>query len=198
MPGTRPAQAAGRAGGKGLPGAVREVRECMKVCTTNGLQPTLLEAGLEASVARARATHRVLRVPLHALRPVCPRERSRSSSWREMKVKIGLAMIDKGRCLPWAHATPCIMCEEVCPRRRRPSGSKGRGARPERQGPDPAAAARGPGTLHRLRHLRGQVPVLGRPAIYVSSVGRAGRRRTSCCFPREKGRRDQLPDSSRP
>ena len=24
-------------------------------------------------------------------------------------------MIDKGRCLPWAHATPCIMCEEVCP-----------------------------------------------------------------------------------
>ena len=24
-------------------------------------------------------------------------------------------MIDKGRCLPWAHADPCIVCEEVCP-----------------------------------------------------------------------------------
>ena len=32
-----------------------------------------------------------------------------------MKVKIGLAMIDKSRCLPHAHATPCIVCEEVCP-----------------------------------------------------------------------------------
>jgi ferredoxin len=32
-----------------------------------------------------------------------------------MKVRIGLAMIDKGRCLPYAHATPCIVCEEVCP-----------------------------------------------------------------------------------
>jgi ferredoxin len=33
----------------------------------------------------------------------------------KMKVKLGLAMIDKGRCLPYAHATPCIVCEEVCP-----------------------------------------------------------------------------------
>ena len=24
-------------------------------------------------------------------------------------------MIDKGRCLPWAHAMPCIVCDEVCP-----------------------------------------------------------------------------------
>ena len=32
-----------------------------------------------------------------------------------MRVKIGTAMIDKGRCLPYAHATPCIVCEEVCP-----------------------------------------------------------------------------------
>ncbi|OGW19439.1 MAG: hypothetical protein A2077_01095 [Nitrospirae bacterium GWC2_46_6] len=30
-------------------------------------------------------------------------------------MKIGLAMIDKGRCLPYAHARPCIVCEEVCP-----------------------------------------------------------------------------------
>jgi len=24
-------------------------------------------------------------------------------------------MINKNRCLPYAHATPCIVCEEVCP-----------------------------------------------------------------------------------
>jgi formate hydrogenlyase subunit 6/NADH:ubiquinone oxidoreductase subunit I len=33
----------------------------------------------------------------------------------KMKTRIGLAMIDKGRCLPYAHSTPCIVCEEVCP-----------------------------------------------------------------------------------
>ena len=30
-------------------------------------------------------------------------------------VRIGSAAIDKGRCLPWANETPCIVCEEVCP-----------------------------------------------------------------------------------
>jgi formate hydrogenlyase subunit 6/NADH:ubiquinone oxidoreductase subunit I len=28
---------------------------------------------------------------------------------------IGLAFIDRGRCLPWAENTPCIVCEEMCP-----------------------------------------------------------------------------------
>ena len=28
---------------------------------------------------------------------------------------LGHAAIDKGRCLPFAHATPCIVCEETCP-----------------------------------------------------------------------------------
>jgi formate hydrogenlyase subunit 6/NADH:ubiquinone oxidoreductase subunit I len=30
-------------------------------------------------------------------------------------VKIGTAFYDQGRCLPWAMATPCIVCEEFCP-----------------------------------------------------------------------------------
>ena len=28
---------------------------------------------------------------------------------------IGLAAIDRDRCLPWAYDQPCIVCEEVCP-----------------------------------------------------------------------------------
>jgi translation initiation factor RLI1 len=28
---------------------------------------------------------------------------------------IGLAVIDRNRCLPWAYKTPCIVCEEMCP-----------------------------------------------------------------------------------
>lgn len=30
-------------------------------------------------------------------------------------VVIGTAMFDRGRCLPWAMATPCTVCEEFCP-----------------------------------------------------------------------------------
>ena len=28
---------------------------------------------------------------------------------------IGTAFVDRGRCLPWAMETPCIVCEEMCP-----------------------------------------------------------------------------------
>jgi polyferredoxin len=31
------------------------------------------------------------------------------------EVRIGTAFVDRGRCLPWAMATPCIVCEEMCP-----------------------------------------------------------------------------------
>jgi ferredoxin len=31
------------------------------------------------------------------------------------EVTIGTAFVDQGRCLPWAMATPCIVCEEMCP-----------------------------------------------------------------------------------
>jgi ferredoxin len=31
------------------------------------------------------------------------------------KITIGTAFVDRGRCLPWAMETPCIVCEEMCP-----------------------------------------------------------------------------------
>jgi ferredoxin len=31
------------------------------------------------------------------------------------EVTIGTAFVDRGRCLPWAMETPCIVCEEMCP-----------------------------------------------------------------------------------
>ena len=30
-------------------------------------------------------------------------------------IRIGTAFYDRGRCLPWAMDTPCIVCEEWCP-----------------------------------------------------------------------------------
>jgi polyferredoxin len=91
--------------------------ECMKVCITNGLQPTLLEAGLEgiwSPVLIPKIGYCEYRCTLCG--QVCPTGAIRKLTLEEKaKVRIGLAMIDPGRCLPYAHATSCIVCEEVCP-----------------------------------------------------------------------------------
>lgn len=91
--------------------------ECMKVCLTNGLQPTLIEAGIEGMWSPQlipRIGYCEYRCTLCG--QVCPTGAIQRLHLEEkVKVKIGLAMIDKGRCLPYAHATPCIVCEEVCP-----------------------------------------------------------------------------------
>ena len=91
--------------------------ECMKVCITNGLQPTLLEAGLEG-IWTPRLIPRIgyceYRCTLCG--QVCPSGAIQELSLDDkVNVRIGTAMIDKGRCLPYAHSTPCIVCEEVCP-----------------------------------------------------------------------------------
>ena len=91
--------------------------ECMKVCITNGLQPTLLEAGIEgiwSPILVPRIGYCEFRCTLCG--QVCPTGAIKKLEMEDKeKIKIGLAMIDKGRCLPYAHATPCIVCEEVCP-----------------------------------------------------------------------------------
>lgn len=30
-------------------------------------------------------------------------------------IRLGTAFVDRGRCLPWAMNTPCLVCEENCP-----------------------------------------------------------------------------------
>jgi len=148
--------------------------ECMKVCTTNGLQPTLLEAGLEGIWSPAlvpRIGYCEYRCTLCG--QVCPTGAIKKLPLREkVKVKIGLAMIEKGRCLPWAHATPCIMCEEVCPTPKKAIWLEKAQVRDRK------------GKVITLQQPRvdlelcigcgiceAKCPVLGRPAIYVSNVG---------------------------
>jgi MauM/NapG family ferredoxin protein len=91
--------------------------ECMKVCITNGLQPEFLESGPEgiwSPVLVPGLGYCEYRCTLCG--QVCPTGAIRKLDLEEKaKIKIGLAMIDKSRCLPYAHGTPCIVCEEVCP-----------------------------------------------------------------------------------
>ncbi len=51
--------------------------------------------------------------PTGALAQVTPE--SKQAIGGPAEVRIGTAFVDRGRCLPWAMATPCIVCEEMCP-----------------------------------------------------------------------------------
>ena len=115
---------------------------CMKACPTGGLQPALTQAGLEglwSPILVPRLGYceqsctlcgqvcptgaiRLLSLPEKLGQP--PREYphggGQAPALRQRgegvePVRVGSAFVDRGRCLPWAMDTPCIVCEEVCP-----------------------------------------------------------------------------------
>ena len=92
--------------------------ECIRVCPTAGLQPALGEAGLAGVVdaAPGLAPGR-LRLRLHRLRGDLPSGAIPLLDLAEKReTVIGVAAVDRNRCLPWAYDTQCIVCEEMCPR----------------------------------------------------------------------------------
>jgi polyferredoxin len=124
--GTGVARAVKRPGLIRPPGAQDESRflshclrcsECMKVCPTSGLQPTLGEAGLEGvwtPVLRSRLG--CCDYACHACGQVCPSGAIPPLSLRAKRRQVlGIAVIDRDRCLPWAGDTTCVVCEEMCP-----------------------------------------------------------------------------------
>lgn len=91
--------------------------ECMRVCVANGLQPATHQAGLEglwSPVMDCRIGYCEFNCTLCG--QVCPTGAiKRLEREEKQKVKIGLATVDRSRCLPWRGASPCIVCEEHCP-----------------------------------------------------------------------------------
>ena len=90
---------------------------CMQTCPSGGLQPTWAEAGLEGlwSPVLVPAIG-WCEFECHACGQVCPTEAIRPLPLPEKKVsKIGLAIFDTTRCLPFAFGRECIVCEEHCP-----------------------------------------------------------------------------------
>jgi formate hydrogenlyase subunit 6/NADH:ubiquinone oxidoreductase subunit I len=158
----------------------------MKVCITNGLQPTLFEAGAEgiwSPMLVPRIGYCEYRCTLCG--QVCPTGAIKRLQLEEkVKVKIGLAMIDKGRCLPWAHARPCIMCEEVCPTPKKAIWFEAVRVR-DRQGK--TVVLQQPHVDLELcigcGICEAKCPVLGRPAIYVSSVGESRSKENQLLLP---------------
>ncbi len=103
--------------------------ECMRVCKTNGLHPTILEADLSGMWT----PQLIPRIGYCAhdcvlCTKVCPSGAiTRLSKEKKQRLAIGKARIDRNRCIPWVgyarlpdldknwEDVSCGVCEEVCP-----------------------------------------------------------------------------------
>jgi polyferredoxin len=100
--------------------------QCIRVCPTNVLQPAMFEAGLEGlwtPIMISKMGWCELNCTLCS--QVCPTGAIREISIAEKlgvgpfegkgPIRTGTAFYNRGRCLPWAMDTSCVVCEEVCP-----------------------------------------------------------------------------------
>jgi MauM/NapG family ferredoxin protein len=91
--------------------------ECMKVCPRNALFPAALQAGfysLYTPVLLPRLGYCEYNCNLCG--QVCPTGAIPNLPLQQKKASvIGLAVVDKNHCLPFARKLNCIVCEEHCP-----------------------------------------------------------------------------------
>ncbi len=154
--------------------------QCMRVCPNNALHPTLMESGIEGVWTPILIPKIGYCEPSCTLcGQVCPTGAILELSMAE-KVgdkdhppnRIGTAFFDYGRCLPWAMATRCIVCEEWCPtspkaiylKEETITDRQGREVTVQRPYIDPNICT-GCGACEFA------CPVNDRPAVYVTSVG---------------------------
>jgi polyferredoxin/formate hydrogenlyase subunit 6/NADH:ubiquinone oxidoreductase subunit I len=119
------------------PGALPEAKflhrclkcgQCMRICPTNIIQPSGMEAGAEGlwtpilnfrigtSGCQLNCVACSFICPTAAIRPLSLDEkRGRNGFAARGPIRIGTAFINTGRCLPWAMDKPCIVCQENCP-----------------------------------------------------------------------------------
>ncbi|MBU1863465.1 MAG: 4Fe-4S binding protein [Candidatus Omnitrophica bacterium] len=89
---------------------------CINVCPTDGLQPTLVESGWDGLftprlIPRIGECDEYCRrcgyaCPTHAIKPL--------SLEQKREERIGIARVDKEKCLGWSDNKLCFICGEVC------------------------------------------------------------------------------------
>ena len=99
--------------------------ECMHICPTNVLQPSMTEAGIEGfwtPVLKNAIGYCELNCvlcgevcPTGAIDAITLDRKLGRGEYAGRPLVIGTAFFDLGRCLPWAMNRPCVVCQEVCP-----------------------------------------------------------------------------------
>lgn len=158
--------------------------ECIKVCPNNALHPSFSEAGVEGLWTPVLVARIGYCEPSCVLcSQACPTGAiweitAKSKAWvvgissESKPIRIGTAFYDRGRCLPWAMATECIVCEEWCP------------TSPKAIYLEPAEVTDATGQTRLLKQPRVDpqrcvgcgaceyaCPLQDRPAVYVTSIG---------------------------
>ncbi len=178
--------------------------ECMKVCPNNALHPTLGEAGLEGIWSPVLVPRIGYCEPSCVLcSQVCPTGAiweitqaekgwvAEGSEEDRKPIRVGTAFYDRGRCLPWAMATECIVCEEWCPtspkaiylRAAEVVDAEGKIKQVRQPYVDPERCV-GCGACEFA------CPVQDRPAVYVTSIGES-RSKTNQILLKQPRRRTQ-------
>ena len=90
---------------------------CVRVCPTQGLQPSVTQAGLEGvwtPILVPRLGH--CEYSCTSCGEICPTGAIPQLSLEEKHhMPIGKAYIDPKLCIAWSGRGPCIVCEEMCP-----------------------------------------------------------------------------------
>ena len=107
--------------------------QCMKACPTNALHPSGIENGIAGlwtptfifnigycdylcAVTRADVDAGRTGRPANLCGIVCPTGAiAKLTHAEKVQWKIGTAVFDHNRCLPWARGEECLTCEEQCP-----------------------------------------------------------------------------------
>ncbi|MBE3097992.1 MAG: 4Fe-4S binding protein [Planctomycetes bacterium] len=107
--------------------------QCMKACPTNALHPSGVENGIAGlwtpsfifnvgycdylcAVTRADVDAGRTGRPANLCGIVCPTGAiAKLTHAEKVQWKIGTAVFDHNRCLPWARGEECLTCEEQCP-----------------------------------------------------------------------------------
>lgn len=174
--------------------------ECMKICPNNALHPAWSEAGLEGLWTPVLVPRIGYCEPSCILcSQVCPTGAiweitAKQKGWSvdlghaDKPIRIGTAFYDRGRCLPWAMATQCLVCEEWCPTSPKaiflvPAqviDSVGNLKQVKQPNVDPARCV-GCGACEFV------CPVQDLPAVYVTSVGESRSPGNQILLTRRKG-----------